>query len=53
MPKSDSAIKINYMCMLVKQMQSYKKEVDSRTLMMFTMMISYFLLAVGFKSLKH
>lgn len=26
MPKSDSAIKINYMCMLVEQMQSYKKE---------------------------
>lgn len=49
MPKSDCAIKINYKCMLVEQMQSYrKKKVDSRTLMMFTIMISYFLLAVGF-----
>lgn len=49
MPKSDSAIKISYMCMLVEQMQSYRnKKADSRTLMMFTVMISYFLLAVGF-----
>lgn len=49
MSKSDSAIKISYMCMLVEQTQSYgNKKVDSRTLMMFAMMISYFLLAVGF-----
>lgn len=53
MPKLDSAIKINYMCIQLEQMQSYRKKVDSSILMMLTMMISYFLLAVGFLSLKH
>lgn len=53
MPKSDSAIKNNYVCILVEQMWPYRKKcVDSITAMMVIMMISYFVFAVGFLSLS-
>ena len=48
MPKSDSAIKNNYMCILVEQMQAYRKKcVDSITVAMVVMITSYFVFAVG------
>lgn len=49
MPKSDSTIKNNYMCILVEQIQAYrkKKSVDSITVAMVVMMTSYFVFAVG------
>lgn len=48
MPKSDSTIKNNYMCILVEQMQVYrKKSVDSITVAVVVMMTSYFVFAVG------
>lgn len=49
MPKSDSAIKNNYMCILVEQMQPYRKKcVDSITVTMVIVMIGYFVFAEGF-----